>query len=124
MGQPAYSKIYISFKNETKAKEAHKLLKKFDKIIKERWDGYSDTCNLKLTGKEISIEAHSQRVQNCEWQVERIIILLAESGGVTEFTSDLYLMGDGHYFCGDDDETFEDYANSFIKNDKEKDGEG
>ena len=114
MGQPAFSKIYVSFETEDKAKEAEVILKKFNEIIKERWKGDSDLANLERAENAISCEAHSGRVQNCEWQVERVVILVAEVGGVIEFTSDIFLMGDGMTWNSDcDDNTFKEFASGF-----------
>ena len=110
MGQPAHSDIFVSFDTKENAQKAKILLDNYSDIIKTRWDGDGNLADLKVEDDGLSCQVYSDRVQNCEWQMRKIAVLLAESGGVIEFTADLYINGDGMYFCGDDDQTFAEYA--------------
>lgn len=121
MGNFAEATICIYFDKVEDADKVHELLntkpteETFKKFLGEKGAGNYEFYEFEDNGsQEVYFKLSSGRVQNAEWQVERIIELLkhlvktGEISGVSEFTGDIMEQGESYYCESDEFEPDED----------------
>jgi predicted peroxiredoxin len=104
--------IYLTCKGD--AKKVSKMIDKIEERTKKRLDievAHFEFYNKKVIDQVVEVSNSSGRVQNCEWQIDQLILELKEMVknkeilGVAEFTADVMIESNSWYM---QDEEFEE----------------
>lgn len=112
MGTSAKAAVTVQFETNKQAERYQKILKKFNKNILNYYkanidaeckDVDADVYDLTRNGDVIEFNLYSNRSQNLDWQQEYAIHFAKEVGGIKQFNSDVWVMGDSLYIgCQED----------------------
>jgi hypothetical protein len=113
MGQFGNGSASIYLNSKKDAKKVSKMIDEIAERTKKRIgdEGYFEFYDKEVGDKEVHVKNSSGRVQNCEWQIDQLVLELKEMvknkeiSGVSEFTADVMVESQGWYM---QDEEFEE----------------
>lgn len=88
--------VFVEFANDGLEPEANTAFT--DKLRAEMRGSDFDISDVSLANEVICFSAASGRVQNLEWQLDRIQEFLVALPGAVEFSADIMVQGDGRYW--------------------------
>jgi len=100
MGTPAYAEVFIEIKNSKKA--IARIQKWVAKANGGKLDGDFDIRLEEIGADFIGAKICSGRVQNLEWQDEQFCDFCKTIPEVEEYSSDVWIRGEGQFYVKED----------------------
>ncbi len=101
--------IYLESKKD--AKKVSKMIDNIEERTKKRLGveiAYFEFYDKKVADTTVEVKNSSSRIQNCEWQIDQLILELKEMvknkeiSAVTEFTADVMMESQSWYMQNDE----------------------
>jgi len=111
MGTFGNGSATICLKTKNDAKKVSKMIDKIEERTKKRLGievAHFEFYSKKVTDQVVEVSNSSSRIQNCEWQIDQLILELKEMVrnkeilGVEEFTADVMMESQSWYMQDDE----------------------